>query len=364
MRGAWCSPMDGSIFMTRDEAMARGEGGLGQTGEQAAGAAGGAGPNGFAAPGEGANGMRHRKRVPIVPEQNVAGRALVFVIAIMTFLSCLTLGSVTLVRDTASMWQSQISREATIQIRPVEGLDMEEALATAARIATGYKGVRGARPIDREATARLLEPWLGTGLDIDELPVPRLVVVTIDEKSPPDFIGMRGQLSGEIPSATLDDHRTWVDRLVAMANTTVTIGLSVLVLMLSATVLSVIFATRGAMDGNGHIIEVLHFVGAEARFIAAEFRRHFLLTGLKGAVAGGVIAVFVFLGFSWWSSNNLATPEGDQATALFGNFAIGPSGYAGVGLIVLLIAGLTAATSHFTVVTYLKELDHSQQTTG
>ena len=34
--------------------------------------------------------------------------------------------------------------------------------------------------------------------------------------------------------------------------------------MLSATVLAVVFATRGAMAGNGHIIEVLHFVGAEA----------------------------------------------------------------------------------------------------
>ena len=49
-----------------------------------------------------------------------------------------------------------------------------------------------------------------------------------------------------------------------MARTTVTIGMAVLVLMLSATVLSVVFATRGAMAGNGHIIEVLHFVGAEA----------------------------------------------------------------------------------------------------
>ena len=45
-----------------------------------------------------------------------------------------------------------------------------------------------------------------------------------------------------------------------------TIGIAVLVLMLSATVLTVVFATRGAMAGNGHIIEVLHFVGAEATF--------------------------------------------------------------------------------------------------
>jgi cell division transport system permease protein len=298
-----------------------------------------------------------RKTASIVPEQNVVGNALVFVIAIMTFLSCLTLGAVTLVRDTASVWENQIAREATIQIKPIEGLDMDATLETAARIATGFAGVSGARIVDREATARLLEPWLGSGLNIDELPVPRLVIVTIDEASPPDFAAMRTMLAQELPSASLDDHRTWVDRLVAMARTTVTIGMAVLVLMLSATVLSVVFATRGAMAGNGHIIEVLHFVGAEAGFIAREFRQHFLLTGMKGAAAGGVAAIIVFIAFSFWSSMNMATPQADQATALFGNFAIGAAGYLGVFLIVMVIAALTAATSHMTVVSYLSEID-------
>ena len=142
-----------------------------------------------------------------------------------------------------------------------------------------------------------------------------------------------------------------------MARTTVTIGMTVLVLMLSATVLSVVFATRGAMAGNGHIIEVLHFVGAEAGFIAREFRQHFLMTGMKGAVAGGVAAIIVFIAFSFWSSMNMATPQADQATALFGNFAIGAAGYLGVALIVMVIAALTAATSHMTVVSYLSEID-------
>lgn len=300
-----------------------------------------------------------RKTAPIVPPQNIAGRALVFVIAIMTFLSCLTLGAVTLVRDTASVWENQIAREATIQIKPVDGVDMEASLQKAAEIAGQFAGVRGVKTVDRQATSRLLEPWLGSGLDLDELPVPRLVIVTIDEDNPPDFATMRQQLEAAVPGVALDDHRTWVDRLVAMAHTTVTLGMAILVLMLSATVLTVVFATRGAMSGNGHIIEVLHFVGAEARFIAAQFRSHFLLMGMKGAAAGGVAAMIVFIAFSWWSSRNLATPEADQATALFGNFAIGAAGYGGVALTVLLIGVLTAATSHVTVVTYLKDIDVS-----
>jgi len=327
-------------------------------------------PHQQAAPAEGgtdpatARPRAHRKTASIVPAQNIAGRALVLVIAIMTFLSCLTFGAVTLVRDTASVWENQISREATIQIKPVDGLDMEAALSAAEGIASGFPGVKGARTVDREATARLLEPWLGSGLDIDELPVPRLVIVTIDQNSPPDFAAIRAALAKEVPSASLDDHRTWVDRLVAMARTTVTIGVSALVLMLSATVLTVVFATRGAMAGNGHIIEVLHFVGAEAGYIAAEFRRHFLLTGMKGAAAGGLAAIIVFVLFSIWSAGNLATPQGDQAAALFGNFAIGATGYAGVAVIVLVIGALTAATSHLAVVSWLADIEVRQHDQG
>jgi cell division transport system permease protein len=54
---------------------------------------------------------------------------------------------------------------------------------------------------------------------------------------------------------------------------------------------------------------------------------------------------------------NMATPEADQASALFGNFAIGFAGYAGVVLVVLVVAFLTALTSHVTVVAYLTDLD-------
>lgn len=304
-----------------------------------------------------ANNRLARKQTPIVPPDNVAGRAMVLVIAIMTFLSCLTLGAVTLVRDTAATWQTQIAREATIQIKPAEGLDMEEALARARAVAAGYSGVRSVEIVGREATQRLLEPWLGPALNMDELPVPRLIIVTIDPVNRPDFEAMRTELAQAVPNAVLDDHRTWVDRLVAMARTTVTIGMAVLALMLSATALTVIFATRGAMAGNGHVIEVLHFVGAEASFIARQFRRHFLLAGSRGAAVGGIAAVIVFVVFSWWSSRNIGTPEGDQAAALFGNFAIGLSGYLGVGLVVLLIAALTATTTHVTVIAYLRRIE-------
>lgn len=304
-------------------------------------------------------GKRKRKQgpTPIVPDGSVTGTALVIVIAIMTFLACLTLGGVTLVRDSATTWQSQIAREATIQIRPLDGQDIEKSLVDASQIAQNFAGVLSTRIIDRAATARLLEPWLGTGLDLDELPVPRLVVVTIDENAPPDFAAMRTELVKQIPGASFDDHRTWIDRLASMAHTTVFIGICVLTLVMSATILTVIFATRGAMSGNGHIIEVLHFIGAESKTVAREFEWHFFRTALKGALCGGAFAMAIFFIVSWWSNNRMATPEGDQAAAMFGNFVIGREGYIGAAIIIFMVSLLTMLTSRITVIRQLSQMD-------
>ena len=204
--------------------------------------------------------MTVRPTGAILPPSNIQGNALMVVIAIMAFLACLTLGAVSMVRATAAGWQSQIAREITIQIKPEDGLDMDQALIKARDVALTFVGTKEGQIMDDDATARLLEPWLGQGLDLAELPVPRLVIITIDEANPPDFAAMRELLKTEVPQAFLDDHRTWVDRLVQMARTTVLIGSGVLVLVFTAMVLTVVFATRGALSGNRHIIEVLHFV--------------------------------------------------------------------------------------------------------
>ena len=299
------------------------------------------------------------KSASIVPRESVASNALTLVIAIMTFLVCVTYGAVMLVRDTAVSWQSDIAREITIQILPVDGEDMEKSLRLARKIAEQSAGVANATIIDREATARLLEPWLGTGLDLDDLPVPRLESVRLEKGQRADFSRLRNELREKVPGASLDDHQAWTDRLNSMAGATILIGITVMVLVMAATILTVVFATRGAMSSNRHIVEVLHFVGAEEGFIASQFQRHFLLLGLKGGVYGGLVASLVFLIVGYWTGRNIATPGSDQVTALFGTFSVGFSGYAGIIVIVILIAFLTAFTSRATVFRHISSLDRN-----
>jgi cell division transport system permease protein len=297
----------------------------------------------------------------IVPADTIAGRALITVVAIMAFLAGLTLGAVVLVRAAASEWQSEVAREVTIQVRPVAGRDTNADVKKAADLAIATPGITGVRAYSKTESARLLEPWLGSGLSLDELPVPRLVVLQVARDRAPDLNALRQALAAEVPEATLDDHRGWVDRMRTMARTAMAVGVVVLVLVLAATMLSVAFATRGAMAANRPVIEVLHFVGARDGFIAGEFQRHFLWLGLKGGVAGGAAAMLLFAVAGFLADWFKATPAEEQLTALFGGFGLGPAGYAAIAGLIVLIAIVTAATSRLTVYRTLASIDEQDQ---
>lgn len=304
-----------------------------------------------------AAGAERSRAAPIVPPSSMATRSLVGVIAIMSFLASLTLGAVVLVRAAAAAWQSQVAREVTIQVRPTAGREIEADLARASLIARGTPGIAQVKPYSKEESLRLIEPWLGSGLALDDLPVPRLIVVSIAAGSRPDLEGLRRALSEQVPGASLDDHRGWVERMGAMTRAAVWVGLGVLGLMLLATILLVMFATRGAMAMNHAIVEVLHFVGAKNRYIAGQFQRHFLMLGLQGAALGGGSAIALFLLVHFTQARMSATPHGQEIEALFGNLTLMPEGYAGIVGLMVLIAAVTALTSRGTVHRTLDSLE-------
>lgn len=300
---------------------------------------------------------RARNLSPIVPRASIAGRALVAVVAIMTFLASITTGAVLLVSASAAEWQSEVASEITIQVRPAAGRDIERDVAAVAEAMRAQSGIVEIKPFTKDESARLLEPWLGTGLSFDDLPVPRVIVARVQPGTVLDLAALRGRVSQLAPTASVDDHRAWIERMRSMTGATVFAGLGILALVIVATIISVSFATRGAMAANRPIVEVLHFVGAGDRFIANRFLRHFLRLGLQGGVIGGGVAMLLF-GFSesiagWFSG----TPVGDQFAALLGTFSLRPSGYLALAAQAVLIAAITAWASRRTLFATLDDIE-------
>ncbi|HVQ66894.1 MAG TPA: ABC transporter permease [Bradyrhizobium sp.] len=300
---------------------------------------------------------RARNMSPIVPRASISGRALVAVVAIMTFLASITTGTVLLVSASAAEWQSEVASEITMQVRPQAGRDLDRDVNAAAEAMRTQPGIVQVKPFSKDESARLLEPWLGTGLSIDQLPVPRVVVARVQPGTTLDLAGLRKAVTQVAPSASVDDHRAWIERMRSMTGATVFAGIGILVLVIAATIISVSFATRGAMAANRPIVEVLHFVGAGDRYIANHFLRHFLRLGLEGGVIGGGAAMLGF-GFSesiaaWFSG----TPVGDQFAALLGTFSLPPSGYLALAVQAVAIAAITAWASRRTLFATLDDID-------
>jgi len=300
---------------------------------------------------------RARNMSPIVPRASISGRALVAVVAIMTFLASITTGTVLLVSASAAEWQSEVASEITMQVRPQAGRDLERDVTAAAEAMRTQPGIVQVKPFSKDESARLLEPWLGSGLSIEQLPVPRVVVARVQPGTTLDLPALRSRVTQVAPSASVDDHRAWIERMRSMTGATVFAGIGILVLVIAATIISVSFATRGAMAANRPIVEVLHFVGAGDRYIANHFLRHFLRLGLEGGVIGGGAAMLGF-GFSesiaaWFSG----TPVGDQFAALLGTFSLPPSGYLALAVQAVAIAAITAWASRRTLFATLDDID-------
>ena len=336
MRGGWCCIRDGCISMSRpDERGVLVD--LGQERPQLP--------------------AKARNMSPIVPRASIAGRALVAVVAIMTFLASITTGAVLLVSASAAEWQSEVASEITIQVRPAAGRDIERDVAAVAEAMRAQSGIVEIKAFTKDESAKLLEPWLGTGLSFNDLPVPRVVVARVKPGTVLDLAALRGRVTQLAPTASVDDHRAWIERMRSMTGATVFAGIGILALVIIATIISVSFATRGAMAANRPIVEVLHFVGAGDTYIANRFLRHFLRLGLEGGLIGGGAAMLGF-GFSesiasWFSG----TPVGDQFAALLGTFSLRPSGYLALAAQAILIAAITAWASRRTLFATLDDIE-------
>src|SRR3982074_3630422 len=111
-RGGWCCIRDGCISMSRGSDDHGPMVDLGQERPQLP--------------------ARARNLSPIVPRASIAGRALVAVVAIMTFLASITTRTVLLVSASAAEWQSEVASEITVQVRPMAGRDIDRDSAAVA----------------------------------------------------------------------------------------------------------------------------------------------------------------------------------------------------------------------------------------
>jgi cell division transport system permease protein len=299
-----------------------------------------------------------RSSSQIVPSASIAGKALTVVIAIMSFLACLTAGAVYMVNRSAQAWVNDITSEITVELDPINTADIEKKMTLVSLFLAKQKGITEVKPLTADESAKLLEPWLGETTALSALPIPRLIAVEIDRSNPPDIALIKDALTQNFEGVTLDDHRRWQAEIKTLTRSAALGGLAVLGLVAAATIAVIVSATRSAMATNREIIEVLHFVGANERFISREFERHFLGLGVRAGLMGALAAALAFLLLPMLThmlGGGIVTES--ETERLIGTGELDLAGYFLCVLVVFVVACLCMVTSRLGVIRVLKSYE-------
>jgi len=234
-----------------------------------------------------------RSDLPLARDES--SRLMPWVIALMVYLAALALAGAMSVNAAVSHWNQGLTGTLTIQVPAAEGATAtrrqteREWVEAVVGLLDNTPGVLGATPLADRQVAALIEPWLGPEAMAD-LPLPRLIDVALAPGSQVNLANLAKRLDAAVPGTTVDDHRKWVRDLLAVARTVELVVLAIVILIGGAAGLAIIFATRSGLAIHRNVIEVLHLIGAHDNYIARQFQNHSMLLGLRGGIAGVILA--------------------------------------------------------------------------
>jgi len=222
------------------------------------------------------------------------GRFIRWVVALLVFIA--GLGGMGLVELHHRLRASEHAlAAATLQV-PADVSDAR--LATVMALLRQTPGVQSVHLVDPAETARLLEPWLGPAVPLDELPVPRLIDLRIDPDGGTDMAALRRQLATVAPNSRLDDHLPWPQGMRAAARRVESILAASTAAALVLIAVSVAFSVRANLVADRSVAQLLHLLGAGDGDIARWFAIRSLRVGLEGGVIGAIAAFVAILALS------------------------------------------------------------------
>ena len=294
-----------------------------------------------------------RRPGPIIPTGAGSLKSLTVTMAVMCYLACLAIGALMLINRAVESWTSGLSREVTIQVRLLQDSNIDDELAKAEALLQSFPGIVSAQLLDRQAGAKLLEPWLGGG-NLDDLPIPRLIRVIVDEKTPPDLEKLGEMLKARVKGANLDTHRRWQTELTRMAHTLSLLSYAVLLLICVSAVTMVIFGTRTVLDANRTVVDVLHLVGAKDGYISRQIDGRFLKTGLWAGLIGVALGLLTFLLLGLTGSSG-GVAEASRSL-LFAPAGIAVWSYAVLLAVPVVATFISLVTSRMTLIRMLRNV--------
>lgn len=220
------------------------------------------------------------------------------IISIAVFIFAVTLSGVLSINSMLDNWNRSILGSLTVQIMPINDTNKEKAQAEtlayqerAIEFLKTVKGIAKVSVLPDSQLQKLIEPWLGDGVNIANLPMPRIIDIKLDPDADLDFIKLSHDLAQASPQASVDNHKLWLNKLIRFADGIKALALTVLILVTGITSGAIFYTTQMSMGLHKDIIEILHIMGAKDAYIAQQYAKRMARFGLIGGILGLLFAI-------------------------------------------------------------------------
>jgi cell division transport system permease protein len=225
-------------------------------------------------------------------------RAMIWVMAIMVFLTALAAAFGLGMFAAANALDRQLAGRLTVQIVEPDARIRDARAAQLIAALRARPTVARASEVDRAALAAMLKPWLGdAGLDPD-LPMPAMIDVDMKDAGDAALADVERIASRIAPNLVrVDRHARWLAPVRGFIATLSWLAGTLVLLMVSATATVVLLAARAGLDTHRNTIEVLHMLGSTDVQVARLFQRRIafetLIGGVLGTAAAALVALFL-----------------------------------------------------------------------
>lgn len=242
------------------------------------------------------NTISRKKELPL--QDDSSNLFLQVMISIAVFLFGVTLAGVLSINSMLVTWNNSILGSLTVQVMPINAIDEEQAKSQtlaeqekAVELLRNKIEVEKVTPLTDNQLQKLIQPWLGDGVDIKDLPMPRLIDVKLKKGVEVDFMQWAEELAQTAPQASLDNHKLWLNKLIKFADGLKLLALTVLVLVVLITSGAIFYCTQTSLGLHKYIIEILHLMGAKDTYVAQQYAKRTAWLGFLGGIYGLGLAI-------------------------------------------------------------------------
>ena len=271
--------------------------------------------------------------------RDAAGRYGPWIAGAALYVAALALAATMAIANVERSWQPALADRISVVV-PAPSGNAGNAVAEIVALLRATPAIAEAAPIDDAAARSLLEPWLGSGAQLESLPLPTLIDVGLRPDIRLDIVALEVALDAVVTGTRIDDHGIWLARMLRFTRALQVFGAAVAVVFLLIGVLTVIFATRSGLSACREEIGILRLIGAEDSYIARQFVARSRNIAIKGGIVGCALAAASLILLARFA------PYGDAL--MVPGMMLSPIQWAVLACLPLVAAAIGMATSRLT----------------